>query len=196
MNLSFIALNNSGAETVQSAADKIRSSLMTLGRCDFRLCGSMAQVSSALSDAFASSDVIVVSAEPSVYLKAKLAILRAMHIKTQLSASVRERMGEQSGMDSRELSLHCAMPENAEIFLTEDGAFSGFSIKSAQAAARTLAARSIPLWAMPDLPQATFCQEWPGEPEGQVAAVIWAVGVSQLTSPTSVEPGEKAKEGM
>lgn len=130
MNLSFIALNNSGAETVQLAADKIRSSLMTLGRCDFRLCGSMAQVSSALSDAFANSDVIVVAAEPSVYSKAKLAILRAMHIKTQLNTQVRERIGEQSGMDSRELSLHCAMPETADTFLSEDGLFSGFSIKS------------------------------------------------------------------
>ena len=41
---------------------------------------------------------------------------------------------------------------------------------------------------MPDLPTLTFCQEWPGEPLGQVAVLIWPTGVSQLTSPTSVEP--------
>ena len=129
MNVSFIALNISGAETVQSAADKIRSSLSELGRCDFRLCGSMAQVSSALSDAFANSDIIVVGAEPSVYSKAKLAILRAMHIKTQLNSEVRERIGD-SSLDSQQLSLHCAMPENADVFLSEDGLFSGFALKS------------------------------------------------------------------
>ena len=42
------------------------------------------------------------------------------------------------------------------------------------------------------LPQATTCQLWPGMPEGQVAVLICAVGVSQLTSPTSVLPGEKS----
>ena len=48
---------------------------------------------------------------------------------------------------------------------------------------------------MEDRPRDTFCQEWPGEPLAKVTAVNWAVGVSQLTSPTSVEPGEKEKPG-
>ena len=52
-----------------------------------------------------------------------------------------------------------------------------------------MAARSIPLWPMELRPMDTFCQEWPGLPLAQVAVVNWAVGVSQLTSPTSVEPG-------
>ena len=64
MNISFIALNTSGVEAAQSAADKIRGSLSSLGRCDFRLCGSMQQVSAALSDAFAISDIVAVGAEP------------------------------------------------------------------------------------------------------------------------------------
>lgn len=130
MNISFIALNISGAETVQSAADKIRSSFSEVGRCDFRLCGSMAQVSTALSDAFANSDIVAVGAEPSVYSKAKLAILRAMHIKTQLDSRVRERIGDMADLDSQQLSLHCAMPENASVFLSDDGLYSGFAIRS------------------------------------------------------------------
>ena len=130
MNVSFIALNISGAETVQSAADRIRGSLSGLGNCDFRLCGSMAQVSSALSDAFANSDIIAVGAEPSVYSKAKLAILRAMHIKTVLNETVKNTVGDNTGLDSQQLSMHCALPENADVFLTEDGLLSGFAIKS------------------------------------------------------------------
>ncbi len=130
MNISFIALNISGAETVQSAADKIRSSFSAVGRCDFRLCGSMAQVSTALSDAFANSDIVAVGAEPSVYSKAKVAILRAMHIKTQLDSSVRARIGDMVDLDAQQLSLHCAMPENASVFLSDDGLYSGFAIRS------------------------------------------------------------------
>ena len=71
----------------------------------------------------------------------------------------------------------------------------GWVIRSAAAPARTLAASSNPLWAMLLFPQATFCQLCPGLPEGTVTAVNCAVGVSQLTSPTSVEPGEKLLEG-
>lgn len=130
MNVSFIALNTSGAETVQSAADKIRSSLSDLGRCDFRLCSSMAQVSAALSDAFANSDIVAVGVEPSVYSKAKLAILRAMHIKTTINETVRARIGADSSLDSQQISLHCVMPEFADVFLSDDGLFSGFSIVS------------------------------------------------------------------
>ncbi len=130
MNVSFIALNTSGAETVQSAADRIRSSFAELGRCDFRLCSSMAQVSSALSDAFPNSDVVAVGVEPSVYCKAKVAILRAMHVHTKLNDEVKARIGENSSLDAQQLSLHCVMPESADVFLSDDGLFSGFAINS------------------------------------------------------------------
>ncbi len=130
MNVSFIALNTSGAETVQSAADKIRSSLSGLGRCDFRLCSSMAQVSAALSDAFANSDIVAVGVEPSVYSKAKLAILRAMHVQTKMNETIRACIGVNKSLDTQQISLHCAMPESADVFLSEDGLFSGFSIVS------------------------------------------------------------------
>lgn len=130
MNVSFIALNTSGAETVQSAADKIRSALSGLGRCDFRLCSSMAQVSAALSDAFANSGIIAVGVEPSVYSKAKLAILRAMHMQTKINDTVKARIGANRALDAQQISLHCAMPEAADVFLSDDGLFSGFSIVS------------------------------------------------------------------
>ncbi len=130
MNISFIALNISGAETVQSAADMLRGVLSAHGRCDFRLCGSMAQVSASLSDAFANSELIVVGIEPSAYCKSKLAILRAMHIKTQLNDELKAMTENQTDMNSYQLSMHCAMPASAQIFPTQDGLYSGFAIKS------------------------------------------------------------------
>lgn len=130
MNISFIALNISGAETVQIAADKLRSILSAYGRCDFKLCGSMSQVSSSLSDAFSNSELVVVGIEPSVYCKSKLAILRAMHVKTQLNDELKELIGQPEGMTAYQLSMHCAMPAVSEVFYTEDGLYSGFAIKS------------------------------------------------------------------
>ena len=130
MNISFIALNISGAETVQFAADKLKGVLTGYGRCDFKLCGSMSQVSSSLSDAFANSELVVVGLEPSVYCKSKLAILRAMHVKTQLNEELKAVIGEPEGMTAYQLSMHCAMPVNCDVFPTEDGLYSGFAIQS------------------------------------------------------------------
>ena len=59
----------------------------------------------------------------------------------------------------------------------------------------TLAARMVALWAISDLPWATTCQECPGVPEAQVAVLTYAVGQTQLTSPTSVEPGMAVSSG-
>ncbi len=130
MNISFIVLNITGAETVQSAADMLRGTLSAHGRCDFRLCGSMAQVSASLSDAFLNSELIVVGVEPSVYCKAKLAVLKAMHIKTELNSELKAMAENRADLDSYQLSMHCAMPAAAQVFQTQDGLYSGFAIKS------------------------------------------------------------------
>lgn len=130
MNISFIALNISGAQTVQYAADKLRGVLSDYGRCDFRLCGSMSQVSTSLGDAFSNSELIVVGIEPAAYCKSKLAILRAMHIKTQLNEQIKNMIPRSEALTAYQLSMHCAMPINSEIFPSEDGLYSGFAIKS------------------------------------------------------------------
>lgn len=130
MNISFIALNISGAETVQFAADKLRGVLSAYGRCDFRLCSSMSQVSSSLGNAFSSAEVIVVGIEPAAYCKSKLAILHAMHIKTQLNDEVKSLIPKSEEMNTYQLSMHCAMPVNATVFPSQDGLYSGFAVQS------------------------------------------------------------------
>ena len=91
MNISLIALNISGAEAAQAAADRLKELFSAYGECDFRLCGALQQVSAALNPAFSKSELIVVGAEPSVFAKTKLAVLRAMRIKTELNAAVVDR---------------------------------------------------------------------------------------------------------
>ena len=60
--------------------------------------------------------------------------------------------------------------------------------RSQAVAASTRAARTIPLRPMVVPPAATACQEWAEVPGTQQAVVNPAVGTTQETSPTSVEP--------
>ena len=48
---------------------------------------------------------------------------------------------------------------------------------------------------MEDFPWDTICQVCSGVPPAQVAATIWEVGHTQLTSPTSEEPDKGFSEG-
>ncbi len=129
MNISFIALNIGGSEPAQAAADVLRGVLSARGRCDFRLCSSMSQVSAALGSAFSDSEIIVVGLEPSAYCKSKLAILKAMHIKTAVNAEL-QAIVAQSSLSEDEQVDHCTVPASAKVFPTENGLYSGFAIKS------------------------------------------------------------------
>ena len=63
-----------------------------------------------------------------------------------------------------------------------------YYVPYATLSAMTFPANCMPLCAMEDLPWETICQEWPGVPAASVTALICAVGHTQLTSPTSVDP--------
>ena len=64
----------------------------------------------------------------------------------------------------------------------------GFVNRSMAESVSVLAATIMPLWPMLMPAQAVDCQEWPGVPGTKVAVPKPAVGTTQLTSPTSVEP--------
>lgn len=131
MNISLIALNISGAEAAQAAADRLKELFSAYGECDFQLCGAMQQVSAALNHAFSKSELIVVGAEPSVFAKTKLAVLRAMRIKTELNAAVVERFKEAAPeLDSQRIAMHAAVPVGAAVFLSKTGFCSGFATRS------------------------------------------------------------------
>ena len=65
---------------------------------------------------------------------------------------------------------------------------SGFVRRSITVAAITLEAKMEDLWPMLVPPDATFCQEWPGEPTMNMVVLNCCVGVFQATSATSEEP--------
>ncbi|MBQ9551172.1 MAG: hypothetical protein IJU96_00250 [Clostridia bacterium] len=130
MNISLIALNISGAESAQSAADFLKEQLSAYGECDFQLCGAIGQVSAALSRAFAKAEVIAVGVEPAAFAKTKLAVLRAMRIKTELNPAIAERLKTRPDLDGQRVAMHAAVPVGAAVFPSESGFCSGFATRS------------------------------------------------------------------
>ncbi len=130
MNISLIALNISGAEAAQAAADRLKELFSAYGECDFRLCGALQQVSAALNHAFSKSELIVVGVEPEAYAKTKVSVLRAMRIKTELNAAVVERLKDRPNLDSQRIAMHAAAPVDAAVFLSKTGFCSGFATRS------------------------------------------------------------------
>jgi SpoIID/LytB domain protein len=84
-----------------------------------------------LSKAFSHSKAVVVCAEPPHYLHLKKLLLRALSIESETSESIRSAIKE-FVPDCSEVTAeaHSLMPKDATLFVSEDGLFSGFAVKS------------------------------------------------------------------
>ena len=69
----------------------------------------------------------VISAAPvSVFLKAKLRLIKSVSSKIVRNQSIITAMGASAPADPREKDLQAALPENSSVILSPDGVFSGF----------------------------------------------------------------------
>ena len=68
--------------------------------------------------------------EPTAYARTKLALLRAMRIKTELNPDIAERLAAMPDLDSQRVAMHAAVPVGAALFMSENGFCSGFAIRS------------------------------------------------------------------
>ena len=69
----------------------------------------------------------VISAAPvSVFLKAKLRLIKSVSSKIVRNQSILTAMGASAPADPREKDLQAALPENSSVILSPDGDFSGF----------------------------------------------------------------------
>ncbi len=65
-----------------------------------------------------------------MFAKTKLAVLRAMRIKTELNAEIAERLKAIPDVDSERIAMHAAVPVDAAVFPSETGFCSGFATRS------------------------------------------------------------------
>lgn len=86
-------------------------------------------MATALDGALKSSDVILVLASLEAYGETKDLLMRSLHMKTEHRFDVFERAEQALGewaMSSPQAAVHIEFPVDAEVFITEDGLFSGF----------------------------------------------------------------------
>lgn len=82
----------------------------------------------ALADALKASELIVIAIEPKLYNKTKQKLCSALSLKCELNQSVISHL-QKSGFSDDEIVQNASMPENAVVFITDDGINSGFAVK-------------------------------------------------------------------
>lgn len=75
-----------------------------------------------LSNAFSDAQTVLLLVQPDCYIEIKQLLFSALGFEAAEQESVLRRVGEQQ-------AAHALFPANAELFLTENGLFSGFSAK-------------------------------------------------------------------
>lgn len=71
----------------------------------------------------------VIAAPEDIFLKTKVALLKALGVKNVRSSAITVAIGENSELDIKEFEVHCAIPMGAKSFVTDDGLFSAFVLE-------------------------------------------------------------------
>lgn len=74
----------------------------------------------------ADGSTVIAAAPVSVFLKAKLRLIKSVSSKIVRNNSILTAMGANTPADPREKDLQAALPENSSVVLSPDGVFSGF----------------------------------------------------------------------
>lgn len=118
------------ADSAQGAAELLNQKLRDLAVVpeneDFGDVGAFA----ARAADIAADDVTVVAAAPlSMFLNAKLRLLKAFSFKIVKSSSILSAMGENAPANPKELDLQAAIPQKSKVFASQDGFYSAFAVK-------------------------------------------------------------------
>lgn len=73
------------------------------------------------------ADIILAAAPVSMFLNAKLRLLKLISAKIVRSSSIVAAMGENAPENPKELDLQSAVPEKSKAFVSHDGLYSGFA---------------------------------------------------------------------
>lgn len=118
------------ADSAQGAAELLNQKLRGLAVVPESEDFGDASAFAARAADMAADDVTVVAAAPlSMFLNAKLRLLKAFSFKIVKSSSVISAMGENAPANPKELDLQAAIPQKAKAFVSQDGLYSAFAAK-------------------------------------------------------------------
>ncbi len=70
---------------------------------------------------------VIITAPENVFLKTKIALFKALGVKTVRSSAITAAIGEDCKMSEKEIEIHSAVPDGAKSHATADGLFSAFT---------------------------------------------------------------------
>ncbi|MBQ3151375.1 MAG: hypothetical protein IJB86_09055 [Clostridia bacterium] len=83
-----------------------------------------------MSKAFSRSRVIVAVADKESFLEQKWTLLKALGIKSEICSAIVSQIKNNVKATDPSLKAHALMPKDATVFMSSDGLYSGFAVKS------------------------------------------------------------------
>ena len=83
-----------------------------------------------MAKAFSRARIIVAAADKESFLEQKWTLLKALGINSEICSAVVSQVRKNSGTSDTSLKAHALMPKDATVFMTSDGLYSGFAVKS------------------------------------------------------------------
>ena len=83
-----------------------------------------------MGKAFNRADVIVAAADEKAFLEQKWNLLKALGLKSEICPAVQDVMRESATVPDASMKAHALMPKEGALFLSADGLYSGFAVRS------------------------------------------------------------------
>lgn len=99
----------------------------------FEFCYTLSQMFEKLKEGFSDSNLIVLLIDIANYVHAKSLLFKAMNLKCVKNKDIVAKItdgGNLAMLNENQIDAQSAVPSNSTVFITEDGLFSGFGIKS------------------------------------------------------------------
>lgn len=100
---------------------------------EFLFCATQKEMFLGVKEGIEKADVIVLAVDISKFISTKAALFRAMGFKCRLNSKINELINSDACMatlNENQINAHAAIPVGGEAFVSADGLFSGFGIKS------------------------------------------------------------------
>lgn len=130
MDMRLFSLAENGAKHSVKLEIKIIGSLNGFADNDisFNECSSLKELFTGLSGALKDSEFILIAVESGIYNKAKVKLLNALSLKTEIDAGIMNLMSL-SDLSQQEKESNATIPVGATVFASNDGICSGFAVK-------------------------------------------------------------------
>ena len=122
------------ASSAQGAAERLAQRLAALCNSpESRDYGDAASFASGIAACAEQGGIVIAAAPVSLFLNAKLRVLKSISSKIVRSSAIISAMGAAAPENSSERDLQAAIPEKAKPILTADGLYSAFIQKDGKA---------------------------------------------------------------